>query len=81
MLLAPSLADKVIGLTTFVKEEHASEKIFHPSYGDLFEQLTISIRTPGGLFEVQNIYWSPSNSFKKSFFFHHNLCIVLLKKK
>ena len=64
MLSAPTGTNKIRGLITLVKEELVSEKIFHPNYGDLFEHLTVSIRTPGGFFEVQNIYWSPSNSSK-----------------
>ena len=52
------------GLITFVKEELASEKVTHPDYRDIFENLIVNIRTPGGTHEIQNIYWSPSRCAK-----------------
>ena len=48
------------GLATFIKEEIASVKIDHPSYGDKFEHLCVKIKTKEGIIEVQNIYW-PNN--------------------
>ena len=49
------------GLVTMVKEEFGSERYEHDKYGNLFEHLTVSIRTPEGIIEIQNIYWPNSN--------------------
>ena len=38
----------------------ASEKLVHAEYSNQFENLIVNIRTPDGILEIQNIYWSPS---------------------
>ena len=45
------------GLVTLVKEEFASQKIKHLDYDNAWEYLIINIKTPHGIFEIQNIYW------------------------
>ena len=49
------------GLVTLVKEEFGSKKYEHDKYGNLFEHLTVCIRTREGIVEIQNIYWPNVN--------------------
>ena len=55
------------GLVTLVKEEIASHKIFHPTYGEKFEHLTVHIKTREGILEIQNIYWPNVSTNHKDF--------------
>ena len=49
------------GLVTLVKEEFGSQKYEHAKYGNLFEHLTVCVRTREGILEIQNIYWPNVN--------------------
>ena len=64
------------GLTTFIKEEIASVKIDHPSYGDKFEHLCVKIKTKEGVIEVQNIYWPNSISNPKQISLGKSSCDI-----